>query len=127
MYHLGLIKVFDLDDHDNLDREAETLQASERASVWAESFHREQKFSLRTRGHTMASSGVLGSVSKGLLLGPTLFLIFVNDLTRACATGAVFSLMISKQQMQRWRRTLWESNPGYVSGFFPRIYQSFKG
>ena len=94
MVSTDLQKAFDTIDHQLLLMKMEYLGFSKNAIAWFESYLYEWKFKIGINNSYSSSASLLCDVPQGSILGPILFLLYINGLPRVLSVTRYFMLMI---------------------------------
>jgi len=83
MVLLDLQKALDTVDHGILIQKLKALGLDESALNWFRSYLHERQLSVEISGLTSATATIICRVPQGSILGPMLFIIYVNDIPSA--------------------------------------------
>ena len=100
-------KAFDRIPHDLLVQRWEELGIRGNLSDWLVSFLSGRSYEVRVSGSLSAPSAVLAGVPQGTVLGPTLFLIFINTLPSLLPAGC--SSLLFADDLK-----IWSADPSVV-------------
>ena len=96
MVLINLQKAFDAIDRQILLKKMKYLGFSKNTATWFKSYLCEQKFKIRINTNYSSPASLLCGVPQGFILGPLLFLLYINYLPQAVSSNSLvyFMLMI---------------------------------
>ena len=89
MILIGLQKTFDTIDHQVLLQKMKYLGFSKNAIAWFESYLCEQNFKVSINTSYYSLFNLLCGIPQGSILGPLLFLLYINDLPQAVVSNSL--------------------------------------
>ena len=89
MILIDLQKAFDTIDHQILIKKMKYLGFSKNVIAWFKSYLSERKFKTNISTSYSSRSNLICSVRQGSILGPLLFLLYINDLPQAVASDSL--------------------------------------
>ena len=89
MILIDLQKVFDTIDHQILLKKMKYLGFSKNKITWFKSYLCEQKFKISINTSYSSPSNLLCGIPQGSILGPLLFLLYINDLPQAIVSNSL--------------------------------------
>ena len=87
--YLDYAKAFDKVDHRLLIRKLHLYGVNAKLISWIESFLTNRIQNVVVDGHMSNSSSIISGVPQGTVLGPILFLIFINDITQCISYSTI--------------------------------------
>ena len=90
---LDFSRAFDTVPHRRLISKLTSYGVKGQVLTWIDSFLSDRKMTVVVDGHTAKESiGVLSRVPQGAVLGPLLFLVYINDIVDAVSIGTTIRL-----------------------------------
>ena len=89
MILIRLQKAFDTNDHKILLKKMKYLGFSKNTIAWFKSYLCEQKFKISISTSYSSPSNLLCGIPQGSILGPLLFLLYINDLPQAVVSDSL--------------------------------------
>ena len=89
MILIDLQKAFDTFDHQVLLKKMKYLGFSKNTIAWFKSYLCEGKFKISINTNYSSPSNLLCGVPQGSILGPLLFLLYINDLRQAVVSDSL--------------------------------------
>ena len=68
---------------------------------WIQSFHKDRTQSVLVDGATSSPAAVLSGVPQGTVLGPLLFLVYINDICKGLSPGTIIRLFADDSLIYR--------------------------
>ena len=90
MILIDLQKAFDTIDHQILMKKMKYLGFSKNVIPWFKSYRSERKFKINISTSYSSPSNLIYGIPQGSILGPLLFLLYINDLPQAVAVIRYF-------------------------------------
>ena len=87
--YLDYAKAFDKVDHTLLVKKLHKYGVHPKLIKWIESFLSDRTQNVVVDGHMSSSAHVISGVPQGTVLGPILFLIFINDITDCITSSTI--------------------------------------
>ena len=94
MILIDLTKAFDIINHKILFKKCKAIGFSEGCITWFQSYLSEKKFFTNIENQLSDYGRILCCVPQGSILGPLLFIIYVNDMPKAVNSNLFYMLTI---------------------------------
>ena len=78
---------------------------------WLESYMSDRKQVVVNRGHVSSDNTVICGVPQGSILGPLLFIIFMNDMSRSLQYVQIFAIDQHLSQFNNFHTTKYYASP----------------
>ena len=98
---LDFAKAFDKVDHDRLMTKLSVMGIGDSLHQWIRSFLSNRSQSVLVDGETSSPAAVLSGVPQGTVLGPLLFLVYINDISDKLSPGTVIRLFADDSLIYR--------------------------
>ena len=98
---LDFSKAFDKVDHDRLLSKLSSMGISSSLHQWIHSFLKNRTQSVLVDGATSSPTAVLSGVPQGTVLGPLLFLVYINDICKDLSPGTIIRLFADDSLIYR--------------------------
>ncbi|KAL5251988.1 hypothetical protein ACHWQZ_G014955 [Mnemiopsis leidyi] len=98
--YLDYAKAFDKVDHTLLIKKLSKYGIHPKIIKWIESFLKDRTQQVVVEGHKSIAALIISGVPQGTVLGPILFLIFINDIT-LCVTNSVVRCFADDTRIMR--------------------------
>ena len=99
--YTDLEKAFDKVPHKRLISKLHSYKINEGVVKWIESFLTNRRQRVRVNGYFSFWCQVLSGIPQGSVLGPLLFIIFINDLAECCSNGSELFLYADDAKLFR--------------------------
>ena len=124
---LDFSKAFDKVDHKKLVQKLSNIGVSQQIVTWVEDFLRNRTQAVVVDGHSSSPCPVTSGVPQGSVVGPILFLIYINDLPNAVKSNVrlfaddtvIYNTVNNKQQLQQDLTALEEWETAWRMEFNP--------
>ena len=97
--YLDFKKAFDSVSHELLIHKLKSYNISDSMITWLSSFLNNRKQSVRINGSTSSWTSVTSGVPQGSILGPQMFLLFINDIPQITSSN----IMLFAGDTKLWR------------------------
>ena len=98
---LDFSKAFDKVDHDRLLTKLSTLGIGDSLHQWIHSFLSNREQAVLVDGSSSSPAPVLSGVPQGTVLGPLLFLVYINDISDGLSLGTIIRLFADDALLYR--------------------------
>ena len=98
---LDFAKAFDKVDHDRLMTKLSSMGIGDSLHQWIRSFLSDRKQSVLVDGEASAPAAVLSGVPQGTVLGPLLFLVYINYISDGLSPGTIIRLFADDSLIYR--------------------------
>ena len=98
---LDFSKAFDKVDHDRLLSKLSAMGIGNSLRQWIQSFLKNRTQSVLVDGAISSPAAVLSGVPQGTVLGPLLFLVYINDICKGLSPGTIIRLFADDSLIYR--------------------------